>query len=180
MDARRDAGLTAATFMTEATTRVKREFTDCVVNFGRVELEPGAYNIVPGRAKLAMEFRAASKERMRELEASLLELARAIATGHELQVNVRPLGGVAPTPCADVCRVAFAEACGTLGLSHTPLLSGAGHDTMALARVCPAGMIFIPSTGGSHSPREHARWPACVNGANALLHAALRMAERPR
>ena len=90
-------------------------------------------------------------------------------------MNVRPLGGVAPTPCADVCRVAFAEACGTLGLSHTPLLSGAGHDTMALARVCPAGMIFIPSTGGSHSPREHAEWPACVNGANALLHAALRM-----
>ena len=44
---------------------------------------------------------------------------------------------------------------------------------MALARVCPAGMIFIPSTGGSHSPREHAEWADCVNGANVMLHAAL-------
>jgi hydantoinase/carbamoylase family amidase len=176
MGARRDAGLAAATFITEATARVRREFADCVVNFGRVELAPGAYNIVPGRAELGMEFRAPSEERMSELEASLLELARAIGPRHEVQVNVRPLGGIAATPCADVCRAAFAEACGTLGLSHTALLSGAGHDTMALAHVCPAGMIFVPSTGGSHSPREHAEWPACVNGANALLHAALRMA----
>jgi N-carbamoyl-L-amino-acid hydrolase len=180
MDARRDAGLGAATFMTEATTRVKQEFTDCMINFGRVGLEPGGYNIVPGRAELAMEFRAPSEERMRALKDALLDLARAIAARCKLQLNVRPLGEIEPTSCADECRSAFAEACDMVGLSHTALLSGAGHDTMALARVCPAGMIFIPSTGGSHSPREHAEWPACINGANALLHAALTMAERSR
>jgi len=180
MDARRDAGLAAATFMTEVTKRVRREFTDCVVNFGRIELKPGAYNIVPGRAELAVEFRAPSAERMSELETSLLESARAIATGQGARLKTRALGAIAASACADVCRAAFAEACGTLDLSNTELLSGAGHDTMALARVCPAGMIFIPSTGGSHSPREHAEWEACVNGANVLLHAALGMAQRPR
>jgi acetylornithine deacetylase/succinyl-diaminopimelate desuccinylase-like protein len=34
-------------------------------------------------------------------------------------------------------------------------------------------MIFIPSTGGSHSPSEYASWQDCVNGANVLLQAAL-------
>jgi N-carbamoyl-L-amino-acid hydrolase len=59
-----------------------------------------------------------------------------------------------------------------------PIVSGAGHDTMALTSVCPAGMIFVPSTGGSHSPREFAEWEDCVNGANVLLLAALELAGR--
>jgi N-carbamoyl-L-amino-acid hydrolase len=62
-----------------------------------------------------------------------------------------------------------------LGLSHTALASGAGHDAQALAGLCPVGMIFIPSSGGSHNPNEFAEWQACVNGANLLLQAALEM-----
>ena len=55
--------------------------------------------------------------------------------------------------------------------------SGAGHDAQSLAGVCPVGMVFVPSVGGaSHSPREFTRWVDCVNGANVLLQAALRMA----
>jgi acetylornithine deacetylase/succinyl-diaminopimelate desuccinylase-like protein len=45
-----------------------------------------------------------------------------------------------------------------------------------LAPICPAGMIFVPSTGGSHSGREFATWQDCCNGANVLLHAALMLA----
>jgi len=52
--------------------------------------------------------------------------------------------------------------------------SGAGHDAQAMARICPAGMIFVPSAGGfSHSAREFTEWDDCVNGANVLLQAAV-------
>jgi N-carbamoyl-L-amino-acid hydrolase len=70
-------------------------------------------------------------------------------------------------------QAAFEAACQELDLRYRRLTSGAGHDTGAMALVCPAGMIFIPSSGGSHSPREHADWDACVNGANALLLATV-------
>jgi N-carbamoyl-L-amino-acid hydrolase len=64
-----------------------------------------------------------------------------------------------------------------LGLKHAPLPSGAGHDAQALARICPTGMIFVPSVGGfSHSSKEFTEWEDCVNGANVLLHAALLLA----
>ena len=67
--------------------------------------------------------------------------------------------------CPDIVR----EAADVL----SELTSGAGHDTMVLGRLCPAAMCFIPSTGGSHSPREFAEWEACVAGADVLLRATV-------
>ncbi|HUP18708.1 MAG TPA: M20/M25/M40 family metallo-hydrolase, partial [Gemmatimonadota bacterium] len=64
------------------------------------------------------------------------------------------------------------------GLSHRPMPSGAGHDAQSMARLAPAGMIFVPSVGGiSHSPRELTRPDDIVNGANVLLNAVLRLDE---
>jgi acetylornithine deacetylase/succinyl-diaminopimelate desuccinylase-like protein len=70
-------------------------------------------------------------------------------------------------------RAAFETACIGLGLRSIELVSGAGHDTQAMSAVCPAGMIFIPSSGGSHNPGEFADDEACENGANVLLQAAI-------
>ena len=70
----------------------------------------------------------------------------------------------------------FADACDDLGLTHTSLVSGAGHDGQSLTDICPVGMIFVPSVdGASHSSREFTEWEDCVNGANVLLQAALRL-----
>ena len=91
---------------------------------------------------------------------------------------VEPLERVAPAFMHEQVRGAFTEACDRLGLGHAPLASGAGHDAQCLARICPAGMIFVPSVGGfSHSPREFTEWEDCVNGANVLLQAALILAQ---
>ena len=58
------------------------------------------------------------------------------------------------------------------------LHSGAGHDAQVLALLTETGMIFIPSRDGvSHSPREFSDWDRCVDGANVLLRAALKLAE---
>jgi N-carbamoyl-L-amino-acid hydrolase len=48
--------------------------------------------------------------------------------------------------------------------------SGAGHDAQMLARVCPAGMVFVPSVGGvSHNPAERTAPADLEAGANVLL-----------
>jgi N-carbamoyl-L-amino-acid hydrolase len=178
MDQRRDAGLGAASLMLQATEMVRADFDDCVVNFGVLGLSPGAYNIVPAAADLALEFRAPDDERLHGLESALLELCRDCAHRLGLDLDVRQQIAIPPVPCAAPVQRAFVAACEALDLPHISLTSGAGHDTGSLAAVCPAGMIFIPSTGGSHSPREFADWEACVNGANTLLLAALRLAEK--
>jgi acetylornithine deacetylase/succinyl-diaminopimelate desuccinylase-like protein len=71
---------------------------------------------------------------------------------------------------------AFAAACEERGLPYLTLPSGAGHDAMSMAAICPQGMIFVPSQGGvSHSPAEHTTPADCRAGAEVLLDALLRL-----
>jgi len=180
MDARRDAGLGAAAFLTAARELVMSKFTGCVVNFGLASFSPGAYNIVPESALLGMEFRAPTQEKLDALDRELLELAGQMAETFGLGLEAIWQGCVPPAPCAPEVQQAFQKACNMLGLKHLPLVSGAGHDTQAMAAVCPAGMIFIPSTGGSHNPNEYASWEAVEKGANVMLHAAIHYAKKEK
>jgi N-carbamoyl-L-amino-acid hydrolase len=174
---RRDATLGASSFALAAREVVLADFPDCVANVGDMRFAPGAFNIVPAQVVLALEFRAPEPALFHRLDDALLEQARVEAERFGLGLEVERLGWLDPAPMSDVAQRAFAEAADALGLTHVSLFSGAGHDAQSLAGVCPVGMIFVPSVeGASHSPREFTRWEDCVNGANVLLQATLRMA----
>jgi hydantoinase/carbamoylase family amidase len=179
MDARRDAGLAAASFALAVNEIVVRNFPGCVATIGDVRFEPGAYNVVPGKARVALEFRSADAVELDRLERALLGAADAAAEEREVVLEIEPVGRWEPTSLdAGVCDV-IETAAAELGLSAMRMRSGAGHDAQALARVTPAGMIFVPSIAGlSHDPGESTAWEDCVNGANVLLGAALALARR--
>jgi N-carbamoyl-L-amino-acid hydrolase len=168
MASRSDAGVAAAAFVGHVREVVLREFPTAVATVGALEFEPGAFNVVPGRATVSLEFRAADAATLDALEERLLG---------GISARVEPVGHWAPTPLSPHVRSAVARAAELLGLDAIELPSGAGHDAQALAAVTASGMIFVPSDGGlSHNPQEHTSWQACVNGANALLHTALELA----
>jgi N-carbamoyl-L-amino-acid hydrolase len=177
MECRRDAGVGAAAFVVGMQELVAREFPGCVATVGKLELEPGAFNVIPGRARLALEFRSGDAARLDAMEEALVAFVERVAAEHRLELEVEPAGDWEPTPLDDGVRAAIARAAGSLGLSRRELPSGAGHDAQALATVTRSGMLFVPSRGGvSHQPREHTDWRDCVNGANVLLNAALELA----
>jgi N-carbamoyl-L-amino-acid hydrolase len=177
MDDRLDASLGASALTLAARELVTTKFPNCVVNVGKMEFAPGAFNIVPARVDVSLEFRSPDEEEFKRLDAELLALAKSEAARFGLELKPDFLGKHSPSLMSDVVRDAYASACDDLGLSHVPLTSGAGHDGQSLADLCPVGMIFVPSVdGASHSPREFTKWEDCVNGANVLLQAALRLA----
>ena len=177
MDDRLDASLGASAFTLAAREMVMKDFPNCVVNVGKMDFAPGAFNIVPARVDLSLEFRSPDAEEFNRLDAALIELARREAIRFGLELKVEFLGKHSPSIMHDKVRSAFASACDDLGLSHVSLSSGAGHDGQSLSDLCPVGMIFVPSVdGASHSPREFTKWEDCVNGANVLLQAALKLA----
>ena len=178
MQDRLDASLGASAFTLAARELVMRDFPDCVVNIGKMDFWPGAFNIVPAQVDVSLEFRAANDAEFDKLDSALLALAQAEAEHCGLELKADFLGRHSPTPMSDVVQNAFVDSCEALGLTHTGLVSGAGHDGQSFAGVCPMGMIFVPSVNGtSHSPHEFTKWEDCVNGANVLLHAALRFAQ---
>jgi beta-ureidopropionase / N-carbamoyl-L-amino-acid hydrolase len=176
MDARRDAGLAAAAFAIAANALVVRDFPGCVATVGDMRFHPGAFNIVPGSARVSLEFRSLESSQLDALEEALLAEAHAAAERHALGVDVTPVGRWEPTPLDAGVRDAIETAAESLGLAAIELPSGAGHDAQALAGITPSGMIFVPSTGGvSHNPREHTDWDDCVHGADTLLQTTLEL-----
>ena len=177
MQDRRDASLGAGAFTLAARELVMKEFPNCVVNVGKMDFMPGAFNIVPAQVDVSLEFRSADESEFDRLEAALLALAHQEAKRFKLDLKADFRGRHAPTPMSSSVQRAFADSCENLGLTHTPLVSGAGHDGQSFAGICTMGMIFVPSVNGtSHSPYEFTKWEDCVNGANVLLQTVLRLA----
>jgi allantoate deiminase len=64
---------------------------------------------------------------------------------------------------------ALARARARLGLPERRLVSGAGHDAMAVAAIAPVAMLFVRCREGiSHDPAEYAA-PADIEAALAVL-----------
>jgi N-carbamoyl-L-amino-acid hydrolase len=127
---------------------------------------------------LTLELRDLDEERiLAPYERAVAEAADiAVATGTSF--DLRPTLVNPPAPMSERVRSAAADAATSLGLRAIEMPSGAGHDAQNMARLGPAGMIFVPSVGGvSHSPREYTRGEDVVNGANVLLGTVLRLDE---
>ena len=125
-----------------------------------------------------MEFRHGSEAMLDEMQAVLIELAQAIATENRLTVEVELATEGVAAPMNEGVMAAIEGAADSLGLSHTRLVSFAGHDTQVLSAVTPAAMFFVPSVDGiSHNPKEFTHPQDLINGANVLLHTVLILAE---
>lgn len=177
MEKRRDALAGAAELVGAARNLVVEDFSLGVVNCGNLVVSPGAFNIVPGEAVLALEFRHASEGELDRMEEALFGLAREIASRHRLELAVEPTGFCPAAPSSERALAAVEDAADSLGLSHRRLLSYAGHDAQILSTLTDTAMIFVPCREGiSHNPREHCEPRHVVNGANVLLRAALELA----
>jgi len=178
MGKRLDAAQGASAFTLATRELVMKEFPGCVATVGNLEFEPGVFNVVPHTVTVALEFRADDDDKLDEMEAALQQRVSVAAQRFGLESEIEFLDSTAPAHMDKQIKEAFANASKALGLRHTFLPSGAGHDAQCMAEICPAGMIFVPSVGGfSHSPKEFTEWEDCVNGANVLLHAALMLTQ---
>ena len=141
MNARADALVAAA----EAVLRIRdsaRALEGAVATVGRLDVEPGGSNVIPGRVRLSVDARAPD-------DATLDALVAAI--------GLEPGEWTEPVAMSRRCRDAFGEAIRARGIPIVELPSGAGHDAGILAAAgVDAGMLFVRSLndGVSHSPDE--------------------------
>lgn len=132
---------------------------DAVVTCGRLHVEPGAPNIVPGRASAIVEFRGLDEPTLDVIETRLHALVAsvppAVSGGRRAELRLERVATVAPTTTDDGLNRLMVEILERRGLPFEIMASMAGHDTQQAARRCRASMFFIPSIGGiSHNPSE--------------------------
>jgi N-carbamoyl-L-amino-acid hydrolase len=133
--------------------------------------------VVAERAVLTVDLRNTDEARLQEAEQRLADFIDRLAAQEQVAISARSLARFEPV-AFPVEMVSLVEAAARqLNLPCRRLPSGAGHDAQMMARLCPAGMIFVPSVGGlSHNVREHTKPEHLQAGAAVLLHAALRLA----
>ena len=145
---------------------------------GRVELVPGAANVVPGEARIALEVRDTDAETLRSLFDAFRRTCSAIARRRALGFEFEVTSEIEPVACHERVIAAVDRACQQLSIDPLRMPSGAAHDTQMMARIAPAGMIFVPSRGGrSHSPAEWTAPADLERGANVLLYSILELAQ---
>lgn len=141
---------------------------------GMANIFPNSRNVVPGRVFFSVEFRHPDEAVLARQDQQLRDAVAAIAEAIGLQHSVKQIFQYAPiafdADCVDVVR-ASAQ---TLGYSHRPMISGAGHDACYLNKVAPTAMIFVPCVDGlSHNEAEEISLEWSTAGADVLLQAIL-------
>jgi N-carbamoyl-L-amino-acid hydrolase len=126
---------------------------------------------------MTVDLRNTEEDRLRQAESRLAELVSEICAAERVEVSARCLARFEPV-AFDSRIVDLVEATGrAFGHSVLRLPAGAGHDAQMLARVCPSGMIFVPSAKGiSHNPAEHTDPDELAAGADVLLQMLLHLA----
>ncbi|MDQ4043515.1 MAG: Zn-dependent hydrolase [Actinomycetota bacterium] len=177
MNLRHDA-LVAATAIIGRVEREAARTGTTVGTVGQLELKPGGINIIPGHVSFSLDLRDIDQEVRDGVEARISDEVGRICEERGIGLETQTLQRLPPVLCSDLVREAAREACDALGFEPFELASGAGHDGMHLASLCPIGMIFVRSKDGlSHNPDEYSSREDCAAGAEVLYRTLLGLAK---
>jgi allantoate deiminase len=157
MKIRKDALACAAEWIAE----VEREALmtpGLVATVGSIAVQPGASNVVPGRAVVSLDVRHAANPIRQTAVERLMKAGGEIATRRGLTMTREPRLDQ-PSVAMDPAVAAMLDrALEKSGAQPHRMPSGAGHDAMVLAAKMRAGMLFLRCEGGiSHHPAENVR-----------------------
>jgi N-carbamoyl-L-amino-acid hydrolase len=181
MEMRKDA-LVASAQLIEFVEKTCRKFSSMakgrvVGTVGAMKLEPGVINAVPGRTELSVDIRGITARSKDQVAKMVKQKANAIARARGIGVEILPIREEHPVPLDKRLLRVTKAICDEKGLDYEIMPSGAGHDAMQIAKITPAGMIFVPSTRGiSHNPMEWTEPEDICLGAQLLMETMIRVA----
>lgn len=172
MGMRRDALVAAAKLILAVNESAEDEKEHGTVGtVGVVEVEPGSINVVPGAVTLWVDVRGVEPVSIKRTLENIQAEAENVAVTDRVGVRVEMLTADSPVPLDKTLALQTEGICKELGYSFLHMNSGAGHDSMHMAKIAPTTMVFIPCKGGiSHNPAEFATLDDICRGVNVLAH----------
>ncbi|KMT06151.1 hypothetical protein BVRB_7g163200 [Beta vulgaris subsp. vulgaris] len=143
---------------------VESLFGSLVCTVGEISLWPSASNVIPGQVTFTIDLRAmddAGREAvLYELSARMYNICdrRSVSCVIERKhdANAVKCDSELSSQLQSAALTAFRKMAGNVEVDVPKLMSGAGHDAMAMSRLTKMGMLFVRCRGGiSHSPAEH-------------------------
>ena len=177
MAPRKDAMQVATHLMQEVVAAALRHKPHGRGTVGMVQVHPNSRNVIPGRVKFSIDLRNATDALVDTMADEVKAFAAQLSQKTGLGIAIEQVSSYPAQAFHVDCIDAVARAAKKLGYSNMPVVSGAGHDAVYMARLAPSGMIFIPCKDGiSHNEIEDAKPAHITAGCNVLLHAMLERA----
>ena len=149
-----------------------------VATVGSLHLHPNLVNVVPASATMTVDLRNTDEALLQQAEEELHNCVAVFAKDEGLKVETRSLARFEPVEFDSRVVEQIEELAQQTGLSTKRMPSGAGHDAQMMARICPTGMIFVPSLDGiSHNPAEHTDERDLIAGTQLLSDTMLALTE---
>ena len=171
MNMRHDA-LAAAADIILAVERAGREESEfgSVATVGVCQCEPGAMNVVPGRAVLKVDIRGIVEKSIRRVYTQVLNRVRAVEKERGVKIGFTLYSEDKPVVMDGLLAHRVENVCRSRGVKYRRMPSGAGHDAMYMASLIPSALIFVPCKDGiSHNPDERIEWNRVRPGYEVLL-----------
>jgi allantoate deiminase len=177
MDLRRDSLQAALQMAAEMTHIVEQVGRPAVITNGWWDVQPGAWNIVPGLVHFSVDLRHPDEATKQRLAAAVRERGEDIARQRGVSVAYDVVSDILPRDMHPDVKAVLQAAADSSEVHWIPMISGAGHDSQVMATGVPTGMLFVPSVEGrSHSAAEYTSPDDAARGATVLATALHRLA----
>lgn len=155
MSMRKDAAAAAAEIVLLVEARC-RDRGSLVGTVGQLQVPNGSVNVIPGHCHLSLDIRAADDVVRLEAVADVLHGLGAICARRQVEASIQKVVEASAAPCAPALMDMLGDAFERAGLPRFDLLSGAGHDAMAMAAITDVAMLFTRCGNGgiSHNRLE--------------------------
>jgi allantoate deiminase len=177
MDLRHDAAAAAAE-ITLAVEVIAQDTPGLLATVGILTTPGGAANVIPGTVELSLDVRAPNDKLRKAGITAIKDAIKAITQRRKVKAHLTPTHDANAVACDAALQAHLAASIEAAGLPVVHLASGAGHDAMAMADLCPIAMLFVRCGHGgiSHDPREIMTAPDAETGARILLATIERLA----
>jgi len=177
MESRKDPFMGALPILQACYELAEKYGPDGRVTFGDIQAQPGSRNTVPERLIINVDLRHPDADILDKMDAIFREKVISECDSRGLTSEVNELWHMPVTKFDGECVNTVRSVTEQLGYSYREMVSGAGHDSLYVAKVAPTSMIFVPCENGiSHNEKENADINDLAAGCNVLLHSILDMA----
>lgn len=164
MRLRDDALINACKVAIEFDRLVREAGEPMVGTIGWIKTEPGAMNVVPGKATFVIEVRDLEYKTIESVVNKLMEFTNG------MNITYQKILDDSASMMDERIMHTIESSTHQRGYTYRFMPSGAGHDAIPMSRIVSTGMIFVPSKNGiSHNKDEWTNWTDVEKGTNVLL-----------
>lgn len=154
MHMRNDALCAAADFILEAEQFATTH--KVLATVGKLQIDDAASNVIPGKVTCTLDMRSADANMLTACHKKLEAIATKICQARNITLQWNLVQQSMPVTCNEGMNRLLVKAITEAGYKAIHLVSGAGHDAVAVSAVSPVAMLFVRCFKGiSHNPLEN-------------------------